>query len=156
MKLEDLANKEFEITSEGLLKVAEKKTGKFVPKEGKSYWYVNLYGTVAIAIYDSDADRWLIKHHPVFRTEDEAVEYKRYLDVLDKYKHEFTDEEWKDCNLVKWIIKYFCNDQTLHVFSRFVGKYSNCVYFKSEEDAKNFIKEAGEDNIKKFMFDMWE
>lgn len=154
MKLEDLKGKEIEITDEGLLKVVEvKKKGKFMPKKDESYWYVDSYGYVGSEI---EYDEWLIKHKPVFRTREEAEEYKHYLEVLDKYKYEFSVEEWKDCNLEKWVIKYFCNNQTLHVFSRFVGKYSNCTYFKSKEDAKAFIKEVGEENVKRFMFDVWD
>ena len=157
MKLEDLKDKELEITSEGILKVVEKKTGKFIPKVGEIYWYVRSNGDVDYYRFTNDnIDKHLLNHHPVFRLRKEAEEYKHYLELLDKYKHEFTDGEWKDCSLEKWVIKYFCNNQTVPVFSRFVGKYSNCTYFKSEEDAEAFIEEAGEENVKRFMFDVWE
>lgn len=152
MKLEDLANKEFEITSEGLLKVAEKKKSKFVPKDGESYWYVNPYGVVANTRYDSDTDRWLIKHHPVFRTIEEVGEYKRYLDVLDKYKHEFTDEEWKNGDIDKWYMHYFASSDELSKSCAYKFNLPNCTYFKTQEDVESFIEEAGEENVKKFMF----
>ena len=38
----------------------------------------------------------------------------------------------------------------------YTRKHPNCIYFKSLEDAEDFIEEAGKDNIKKFMFDIWE
>ena len=149
----DLEGETLEVVEGGLLKIVNPKKGKYVPKEGELYWFIDSYGYVCS---EFEYDEWFIKHKTVFRTREEVQQYKRYLDVLDKYKYEFTDEEWKDCNLEKWVIKYFCNNQTLHVFSRFVGKYSNCTYFKSKEDAKAFIKEVGEENVKRFMFDVWD
>lgn len=156
MKLEDLKDKEFEVTEDGLLKVVEKKTGKFVPKEGEKYWYVNPYGVAVSTIYDCGANRWLIKHHPVFRTEEEAEEYKDYLDLLDKYKYEFSDEEWKDENIKKWFLCYFIDSDKLSECYTYMFKHPNCTYFKTQEDVEAFIKEAGEENVKKFMFDVWE
>lgn len=156
MKLEDLANKEFEITSEGLLKVAEKKKNKFVPKERNLYWYVNSYGIAANTIYDSGTDRWLIKHHPVFFTKEEAEEYRHYLEMLDKYKYEFSKEEWENEYIKKWHLYYFADSDRLSEFCTYIFKYPNCTYFKTQEDAEAFIKEAGEENVKKFMFDVWE
>ena len=155
MKLEDLKNKEFEITSEGLLKVVEKKS-KFVPKDGELYWYVGLYGKTINTIYDRGTDSWFINHHPVFRTDEEAKEYKLYLEILDKYKYEFTDEEWKDENIKKWFLCYFTDSDKLSECDTYMVKHPNCTFFKSKEDAKAFVEEAGEENVKKFMFDVWE
>lgn len=153
----DLEGETLEVVEGGLLKIVEPEKGKYIPKCGERYWYIDDSGLPNVHTYDNDMiDRWIVNHALVFRTDEEVNEYKNYLDVLDKYKYEFSDEEWKDCNLEKWIIKYFYNNQTLHVFSRFVGKYSNCTHFKSKEDAKAFIKEVGEENVKRFMFDVWE
>ena len=83
MKLEDLKNKEFEITSEGILKVVEKKTGKFVPKNGETYWFVDSEGYVSSEFENNE---WFIKHNLVFRTREEVKEYNHYLELLDKYR----------------------------------------------------------------------
>ena len=157
MKLENLANKEFEITEQGLLKVVEKKIGKFVPKEDEKYWFVTQYGEVLFDIYSNcEGSRWAINHYLAFRTPEEAKKYKHYLEVLDKYKHVFSDEEWEDGDIKKWVIKYFCDDKTLRAICCSVCKYTNSVYFKTVKDAQAFIEEAGEENVKKFMFDVWE
>lgn len=153
MKLDDLKEKEIEINENGFLKVVEKKTGKFIPKDGELYWYVDSCGYVSS---EFDYDEWLVNHIPVFAKQKEAEEYKRYLDVLDKYKHEFSDEEWKDDDIKKWVIKYFCDDKTLRAICCFVCKYTNSVYFKTVKDAESFINEAGEENVKRFMFGVWE
>ena len=157
MKLEDLKNKEFEITDDGLLKVVEKKTGKFVPKIGEIYWYVRSNGDVDYYRYTNcKIDEYILNHHPVFRTQEEAEEYRRYLDVLDKYKHEFTDQEWKDVNIEKKHLVFHSDNGETGLFFELTVKCPNCVYFNTNEDAENFVKEAGEENVKKFMFDVWE
>ena len=104
MKLEDLANKEFEVTPDGFLKVVEKK-GKFVQKVEETYWYVRSNGDVDYYNFINDEiDKYLLNHHPVFRTEEKAYEYKDYLELLDKYKYNFSDEEWRDDKTRKWYI----------------------------------------------------
>lgn len=154
MKLDDLKDKEIEITDEGLLKVVEvKKKGKFMPKKDESYWYVDSYGYVGSEI---EYDEWLIKHKPVFRTREEVQQYKRYLEVLDNYKCDFSNDEWKNENIKKWHLYCHVGSGELKEYFALILKSPNCVYFRTQEDAEDFIEEAGKDNIKKFMFDVWE
>nr|DAG69154.1 MAG TPA: hypothetical protein [Caudoviricetes sp.] len=152
----DLEGETLEVVEGGLLKIVEPKKGKFVPKEGEVYWYIGLYGKTIDTIYDSDTDSWLVKHHPVFRTEDEAVEYKLYLEILDKYKYEFSKEEWENRDIEKWRLYYFIVSDELTKSRAYKFKLANCTYFKTQEDVESFIEEAGEENVKKFMFDVWE
>ena len=157
MKLENLKNKEFEITEDGLLKVVEKKKeGKFIPKEGECYWFVSNFRELKNDYIVSKYDEWLVNHQPVFRTKEEAEEYRHYLDALDKYKHEFSDEEWKNKNIKKCFVYFNYLSGSLEIDYYYVLKYPNCIYFKSEKDAEAFIKEAGEVNVKRFMFDVWD
>ena len=149
----DLEGETLEVVEGGLLKIVEPKKGKFVPKEGELYWYVDSYGYVGS---EFEYDEWLIKHKPVFRTREEVEEYKRYLDVLDKYKHEFTYEEWENRDIEKWRLYYFIVSDELTKSRAYKFKLPNCTYFKTQEDVESFIKEAGEENVKKFMFDVWE
>ena len=153
MKLDDLKEKEIEINENGFLKVVEKKTGKFIPKDGELYWYVDSCGYVSS---EFDYDEWLVNHIPVFAKQKEAEEYKDYLDILDKYKHEFTDEEWKNVNIEKKHLVFHSDNGEIGLFFELTVKCPNCVYFNTNEDAENFVKEAGEANVKRFMFDVWE
>lgn len=156
MKLEDLANKEFEITEQGLLKVVEKK-GKYIPSKWERYYFVDTYGGIVADINSGNqGPQWCISHSQVFKTQKEAEEYKHYLETLDKYKHEFTDQEWKDVNIEKIHLVFHSDNGEIGLFFELTVKCPNCVYFNTDEDAENFVKEAGEENVKKFMFDVWE
>lgn len=157
MKLEDLKNKEFEITDDGLLKVVEKKTGKFVPKIDEIYWYVRSNGNVDYYRFTNDkVDEYLLNHHPVFRTQEEAEEYEHYLVVLSEYKYEFTYEEWKNTKIDKWYLVYDIERDAICHFSDTDLIGDSHSYFKTKEDTEYFIRKAGRENVKKFMFDVWE
>lgn len=156
MKLEDLKGKEIEITSEGFLKVVKKK-GKYIPSQWERYYFVDTYGGIVADINSGNqGPRWCISHSQVFKTQKETEEYKHYLEVLDKYKHEFTDQEWKDVNIEKKHLVFHSDNGEIGLFFELTVKCPNCVYFNTNEDAENFVKEAGEENVKKFMFDVWE
>ena len=149
----DLEGETLEVVEGGLLKIVEPKKGKFVPKEGELYWFIDLYGYVCS---EFEYDEWFIKHETVFRTREEVQQYKRYLDVLDKYKYEFSKEEWENENIEKWHLCCHTESGELSWYCAFTTKSPNCVYFKTQEDAEAFVEEAGEENVKKFMFDVWE
>ena len=153
MRLEDLKNKEIEITEEGLLKAVEKKTGKFIPKDGELYWYVDSCGYVSS---EFDYDEWLVNHIPVFAKQKEAEEYKDYLELLDKYKYEFSNDEWKDDDIEKWYLIYDYFREDLNIDCNTFTRRPSHAYFKSKEDAEAFINDVGEANIKRFMFGVWE
>lgn len=153
----DLEGETLEVVEGGLLKIVNPKKGKYVPKVEEKYWYVSSNGEVDWYGFTNDEiDEYLLNYQPVFRTEDEAVEYKHYLEILDKYKYEFSDEEWLNSDILKWFVYYIHYNKLLNVSCNNVSKYPLTAYFKSEEDAEDFIEEAGKDNIKKFMFDVWE
>lgn len=149
-----LEGETLEVVEGGLLKIVNPKKGKYVPKEGELYWFIDSYGYICS---EFEYDEWFIKHKTVFRTREEVQQYKRYLDVLDKYKYEFSKEEWKNKNIEKWYLSFMSEySGAFDCCPTYTRKHPNCVYFKSEEDAEDFIEEAGKDNIKKFMFDIWE
>ena len=149
----DLEGETLEVVEGGLLKIVNPKKGKYVPKEGELYWFIDSYGYVCS---EFEYDEWFIKHKTVFRTREEVQQYKRYLDVLDKYKYEFSDEEWYSYKVEKWVLSFDVENDGLDCCETYTRKHPNCIYFKSLEDAEEFIEEAGKDNIKKFMFDIWE
>lgn len=157
MKLDDLKDKEIEITEEGILKVVEKKS-KFVPKKGEKCWLINSRGFIDYLKYGNNdkIDRWIANHTPVFATQKEAEEYKHYLEVLDKYKYEFSVEEWENCCIPKYYMWMDYKERSLKFDIAYSVKFANYIYFKSLEDAEAFIKDVGNENVKRFMFDVWE
>lgn len=151
---------EIKLTEEQLYDIEKKviQVEKFIPKYHEKYFYVrkgvdNEYYWIQTRNDCDDFDCNIIQNSSVFRTEKEADAYITYLEALDKYTFK---PDWKNFNQYKHYI-YFNNvnnkiDWDL-CLSNNIGQI--IPYFKSQSDIKQFISEVGEDNVKRFMFNIW-
>lgn len=156
IKGEELKGMTFIRDEEGRLVVYERPKGRFIPKEYETYCYITEYGNIrSAANTNTTMDKWMFNHSLVFEKEKEAEDYKLFLEQLDTHKYEFSREEWKNNDINKYAIYYDNSVERLLIEFRCCCQ-RGAVYFKTEEDAQNFIKEAGEKRIKKYMFDVWE
>lgn len=157
MKIKELLNREIEVLEDGSIKlVPEKKVPKlkkFVPGERSDYYYLSPYGNIRRETNDDDVDKWLFQHHLVFETEEQAKDYKWFLNILDKYQWKPTKEGWRDDGFSKYYMYLFYGKLRTSCVH---GAQFITVWFSSEDDIIAFIKEVGEDRIKAYMFDVWE
>lgn len=130
-----------------------KNKSKYAPIEGDRYFFIDAVGAIRNYVHcDDNVDEWIIKHHRVFRSYEECEGYKHYLEVLDEYRF---NPDWDDRARGK-LYPYFDHDEhrirlqlTLHF------QYQG-ICFESFEKWNAFVKEVGEDAVKRFMFDIWE
>lgn len=123
--------------------------GRYIPKNGEYFWYVTTYGFILKDRFINEQNKYAIEHNIVFRTEEEAKDYKWFLDQVDKYKKEFItgqpnyrlcfDFEYNKLFMVQ-------NDHIKH----------HKDYFGNIENIKEFRNIAGDDRIKKYMFGVYE
>lgn len=134
---------------------------KFIPKLHETYYFVVDTGCkgryeIDVAVHTNSTFDWTsMKCRPVFPTKWHANVYRNYLEALDKHTFQ---PDWENHEEKKYFIvydfKYNRIDIDDYMTDTLIGS-SKTPYFKSVEDAEQFIKEVGEDNIKKFMFDIW-
>lgn len=152
IKGDELVGRELEVLEDGTLRLIEKKPKKFVPDTKQIYWYVNSLGFVNGSYNETEDDKWLLSRQPVFETEEECREYRSFLDLLEEYRREL---DWKGTEW-KFNLYYNALDDCIK-FDRSINcQEQGSFYFESEEKIKEFIDKAGTDNIKRYMFDMWE
>ena len=74
-----------------------------------------------------------------------------YSFIPKKYSYDFSYEEWKDANLLKYRMCFnaYAKEINIDLTYSFINSF---LYFKSSEDIENAIKEVGEDNIIKYYF----
>lgn len=126
-----------------------KPKGRYIPKKWELYFFVGMYGGIIANVYDSEQDEYVIKHNLVFRTKEEAEDYKWFLDQVYNYKKEFVKDKYNYCF-------YFDVDyKRLEIDYNQRFKY-DLTYFGDEENIEEFISVVGEERIKKYMFDVWE
>ena len=153
ISLEELKDKDLYLDDDGKIIVREKSNGKFVPLIKQKYYYLNSGYRINETTYLSDSfDKLILSKDYVFATEEEAEEYAKYLKALEKYRHRFTNDELKNPYTPKYQL-YFIEDKIEYIG---YGTVNGKIWFKSSNDCDLFIREVGIDNIKKFMFDIWE
>lgn len=153
IKGEELAGKELEVLEDGTLRLIEKPM-KFIPSTGEEYWYVHNLGGIERTLNDgADEDYWLMRQQLVFKTKEECEEYKEFLKLLDDYKF---DLDWENEDKEKFYLYYNYLSECLNIGSHSFAQTQGVFYFISRKDVEEFIEKAGEDNIKRFMFDVWE
>lgn len=151
----ELADKELEVLEDGTLRLVEnKKQGRYIPPIGERYYYIDHFGNFDNTVNDETADDdWNINHNLVFRTYEECKEYKKFLELLDEYKCKL---DWRNKGERKYYLYYDNDNDEIRVDFRYSNRNQGTFYFESEEKAKKFIVKAGEDNVKRYMFDIWE
>ncbi len=150
----DLVNMKFIKTEDGLLK-EYKPQSRFIPKKENIYWYIDITGGIYSSISNEDMyDKYILNRQLVFRTKEEAKDYKWFLDKLDEYKHDFTIGEWKDKDIKKHILYFDYRDNKIYITYDTNLKF-DCYYF-TKENAEKFIEVVSEDRIKKYLFNVWE
>ena len=135
----------------GIKKIEKLPQGKFVPEKDKRYWLVTPWGSVSDFINDlSNYYAYIINHNLVFKTCKECEDYKWFLDKVDEYKKPF------ECGEFNYCLSYDVEDEKI------LSTWNSCrigqgvIYFGKEDNINAFIKEVGEERIKKYMFDVWE
>jgi hypothetical protein len=78
---------------------------------------------------------------------------KEKAGLLDEYKCELN---WEDKNECKYYLYYDKLTDYIYTDANCSCQTQGTFYFKSKKDVKEFIEKAGKDNIKRYMFDVWE
>lgn len=155
ISFEELKDKDLFLDNDGKIVVKNKKAKKkFIPDRiGQIYYYVDCdYSVVEATVNNATFDMYRRTRDLVFITEEEAEEYAKYLKALEKYRYKFTNDELKNPYTPKYQL-YFIEDKIEYIG---YGTVNGKIWFKSSKDCDLFIREVGIENIKKFMFDIWE
>lgn len=154
ISFEELKDKDLYLDDDGKIVVKNKKVRrKFIPNRlEQTYYYVYCGYPVKATVNNSEFNIYIRTNDLVFETKEEAEEYARYLKALERYSHKFTNAELENEHVPKYSLSV-SKDGISYLGYGFV---KNKILFKSGYDCEAFIKEAGVDNIKNFMFDIWE
>ena len=153
-KIEEL-RKEFNNKIDELKREYKEKNEKWVPEEGEEYYFVDEELNIGWNWFGV-TDEAILKYNKVFKTEEEAQEYADYLKARKEYSYEFSEEEWKNTNIIyKYYIYYDFNDKAFYIGSAECCGRIGTTYFKTYEKAQEFI-DRYEKQILKFEFGIEE
>lgn len=148
MKLSDFIKKygDCEVTEE-MEKCIKKKKGKWMPKFGEIYYFVNDSDYVASSNWgDTLTDKYRRNFIGIFKTDDEAY---RYREIMKACKEASFEPDWEDAKQYKYVIVY--DDGVLRVSYRYACNCGEPFYFESYEIAHGLIDRFGEKDIAKYV-----
>ena len=139
-------------------KIPQKPKSVWDLKGGDEYYYINCYEEIERTHYDGcEEDVDIIKCGNAFLTEKEArfeVERRKCEAVLLKYgTRNFMSFEYYDD---KYYIMYNNTLYNIYVDCCNFMQIQGSIYFKTEELAQKAIEEAGENRLKKYIFNVKE
>nr|DAS46677.1 MAG TPA: hypothetical protein [Caudoviricetes sp.] len=129
-----------------------------VPEDIDDYYYTNEYGKVDyLDGYNTSYEKNKYIRGLAFKTEKEAEQYDKERILLFKM-HKWAEEHnggwtpnWDDCDEEKYTVRYDYSDNNLETFYSYSYKeFSKLPYFISNDTAKRFIDEFG-DEIKEVL-----
>lgn len=128
-----------------------KPKGRYIPKLFDTYYYISDLGNIFVNTNNEDeSDSYIFEHNLVFRTKEEAEDYRWFLEQVDKYKKEFVYGERNHC------IEFYHDLKEL-IFGYYKSiRSQGTTYFGSKENIEEFRNVVGDERIKKYFFGVFE
>jgi hypothetical protein len=129
---------------------------KWSPKFTDKFYYISATGHV---LYDTfmpyasvDIDK--LNFNNVFKDEKDAESMLNKLRIINKLQS-LSNVKFNNCDKEKYVIYYDSTDNKIEITYHMCVRESPFeVYFTTREDCVNAIKEIGEENLKKYYFDV--
>lgn len=139
-------------------KIPQKPKSVWDLTEEDMYYFINCYGEIDSTFYDYEEDLDVIKCGNAFLTEEEAkheVERRKCEAILLKYGTRDLIS-LGDNYTKKYYIQYDYDLNKIMIFKHYFIGTQGAIDFKTEELAQKAIEEAGEDRLKKYVFNVKE
>lgn len=133
----------------------EKPTRIWKPEFGEKYYYMTTNGNVGQDTFNTSFDKYRLSFRNVFKTAEEARKMVEKIKIINQLQELSNVSFYHNCEGKKYLIIYNSKlkeiDYTTHTCIR---ELPFNVYFATQKDCENAVKEIGEDNLKKYYFDV--
>lgn len=135
----------------------EKPTQVWKPNVGDKYYYISNTGSILYYMYDEDVtNKAIISIGNCFETKEEAQHMLQKIRIINQLQELSNIDFNDDCKEEHYVISYNNESKKIvcDVHHLFVREIPFNIYFKTEEDCQKAIETIGEDNLKKYYFDV--
>ena len=137
----------------------KEKNKSWKPQCGEKYYTISTRGTINFDIFvdenNTDAVRLLLGN--VFETEEDAKKMLDKLKIINRLRELSNIKFVDDCSKLRYSISYDVDTKKVRPS---MNRYSRLLpfdlYFETDKDCQNAIDEIGEENLKKYYFDIVE
>ena len=135
----------------------EKPTQVWKPNVGDKYYYISNTGSILYYMYDEDVtNKAIISIGNCFETKEEAQHMLQKIRIINQLQ-ELSNIKFNENQKSKWCIFYdFDKNELTCIYNRYCKHSPFEVYFASKEDCQKAIEIIGEENLKKYYFDVEE
>lgn len=132
---------------------------KWKPEKYEKYYYITSCGEVDrdnyVCGYDGDESR--IRMSNVFETEEDAKKMLAKLKIINRLRELSNSKFVYDSSKLRYSIGYDIDTKkVIPVMNRFTRIIPFDLYFETAKDCQNAINEIGEENLKKYYFNVVE
>lgn len=129
---------------------------KWKPQYGDKYYTISTRGTIDFDNFvtgnSTDENRLLLGN--VFETEEDAKKMVAKLKIINRLR-ELSNVKFNNCDKEKYVIFYDSTYNKIEITNHMcVRELPFEVYFKTREDCQKAIDTIGEENLKKYYFDV--
>lgn len=144
-----------DITTEDWKIYEEKPTQVWKPNVGDKYYYISNTGSILYYMYDEDVtNKAIISIGNCFETKEEAQHMLQKIRIINQLQ-ELSNIKFNENQKSKWCIFYdFDKNELTCIYNRYCKHSPFEVYFASKENCQKAIETIGEDNLKKYYFDV--
>lgn len=138
-------------------KIYKEPTKNWEPKEGEAYYLILTHGFIDYTIYDSDsrADNERLSFGNCFKTREEAEHMLQKIRIIIQLRKLSNISFNDNCKQEKFVIFYNTENQQIKITQhKFIREIPFNIYFKNKKDCQKAIEIIGEDNLKKYYFDI--
>ena len=135
----------------GIYKVEKLKKGPWKPKKGEHYYFVTFDGSIiGLLNLERPTDKYALSHKLVFKTKEEAEDYKWFLEKVDEHKKPFVLDG------ANHVFRYDLETSKVSIDHCSHMVYQGNIFFGSQENIKDFKREVGVGRIKRYMFGVYD
>lgn len=132
----------------------EKPTQTWKPEFGEKYYYMTTSGNVAQDTFNTSFDKYRLSFRNVFKTAEEARKMVEKIKIINQLQ-ELSNIKFNENQKSKWCIFYdFDKNELTCIYNRYCKHSPFEVYFASKEDCQKAIETIGEENLKKYYFEV--
>lgn len=150
LTLEDITSDDWELN--------EKPTQVWEPQYDEKYYYITTSGNVVQDTFNPSFDKYkLLSLKNCFKTRKEAQHMVEKIKIINKLKELSNVDFNEDFDEQKWYITYNHRTKSIECDTTYcVQRMPFFIYFKNQEDCGKAIDLIGEENLKKYYFDVKE
>ena len=132
---------------------------KWKPQYGEKYYTISTRGTIDFDNFvsgnNTDANRLLLGN--VFKTEEDAKKMLAKLKIINRLRELSNVKFVDDSSKLRYSLGYDIDTKkVIPAMNRFTRMIPFEIYFETAKDCQNAINEIGEENLKKYYFDVVE